>query len=78
MNLSSCCATHSPALAVALPLLGAMLVMVISAERRPQLRGIVFFLAAALGAFAAINAAGWALATGACDYVFGAGMFFAY
>ena len=76
MNLSSCCATHSPALAVALPLLGAMLVMVISAERRPQLRGIVFFLAAALGAFAAIHAAGWALATGACDYVFGAGKFF--
>ena len=76
MNLSSCCATHSPALAVALPLLGAMLVMVISSERRPQLRGIVFFLAAALGAFAAINAAGWALATGACDYVFGAGKFF--
>jgi multicomponent Na+:H+ antiporter subunit D len=64
---------HSPALAVALPLLGAMLVMLVSAERRPQLRGIVFFLAAALGAFAAIDAAGQALATGACDYIFGAG-----
>lgn len=73
MNLSCCCSTHSPALAVALPLLGAMLVMLIPAERRPQLRGIVFFLAAALGAFAAISAAGWALALGSCDYVFGAG-----
>ena len=73
MNLSCCCSTHAPALAVALPLLGAMLVMLIPAERRPQLRGIVFFLAAALGAFAAISAAGWALALGSCDYVFGAG-----
>ena len=73
MNLSSCCATHSPALAVALPLLGAMLTLLCPSDRVPRLRRAVFFLAAVLGAFAAISAAGWALATGSCDYVFGAG-----
>ena len=76
MNLSSCCATHSPALAVALPLLGAMLTLLCPADRVPRLRRAVFFLAAALGAFAAISAAGWALANGSCDYVFGAGRAF--
>lgn len=76
MNLCSCCATHSPALAVALPLLGAMLTLLCPADRVPRLRRAVFFLAAVLGAFAAISAAGWALATGSCDYVFGAGRAF--
>lgn len=64
---------HSPALAVALPLLGAFLLLVVGRRGRTVRNGL-FFGAVALGSFAAITAAGRALGGGenAYDYIFGA------